>query len=127
MQMEELSAGHGALTAVRAGAGSDIVVLHSLLADRHAFDAVLPALSARHRVTLFNLPGFHGSQPTPLALMDAHVHRPPPEVSTRIPWLTRSFDLVLARAIAKDPDRRYESCTELVHHLTDAVRNAQNT
>lgn len=73
MQMEELSAGHGALTAVRAGAGSDIVVLHSLLADRHAFDAVLPELSARHRVTLFNLPGFHGSQPTPLALMDAYV------------------------------------------------------
>ncbi|MBI3691830.1 MAG: serine/threonine protein kinase, partial [Mycolicibacterium aromaticivorans] len=63
----------------------------------------------------------------PLALVDAHVHSPPPEVSTRIPWLTRSFDLVLARAIAKDPDRRYESCTELVHHLTEAVRSAQNT
>ncbi|WP_431238963.1 serine/threonine-protein kinase [Mycolicibacterium aichiense] len=63
----------------------------------------------------------------PLALVDAHVHSPPPEVSTRIPWLTRSFDLVLARAIAKDPDRRYPSCTELVHHLTEAVRSAQNT
>lgn len=73
MQMEELTAGHGALTAVRTGKGGDIVVLHSLLADRHAFDPVLPALSARHRVTLFNLPGFHGSQPPLLALMDAYV------------------------------------------------------
>lgn len=73
MQMEELAAGHGALKAVRTGRGGDIVVLHSLLADRHAFDPVLPALSARHRVTLFNLPGFHGSQPPILPLMDAFV------------------------------------------------------
>jgi pimeloyl-ACP methyl ester carboxylesterase len=73
MQMEELSAGRGALTAVRTGNGSDIAIFHSLLADRHAFDPVLPALAQNHRVTLFNLPGFHGSQPPVLALMDAYV------------------------------------------------------
>jgi 3-oxoadipate enol-lactonase len=73
MQMEQLTAGHGSLTAVRTGRGPDLVLLHSLLADRHAFDPVLPALAAKHRVTLFNLPGFHGSQPTPLALMDAFI------------------------------------------------------
>ena len=73
MQLEELTAGHGSLRAVRTGAGHDIVVLHSLLADRHAFDPVLPALAAKHRVTLINLPGFHGSQPPVLALMDAYV------------------------------------------------------
>jgi len=73
MQLQELSAGHGTLTAVRTGEGSDIVLLHSLLADRHAFDPVLPVLAAKHRVTLFNLPGFHGSQPTLLSLMDAYV------------------------------------------------------
>ena len=73
MEMQELSVGHGTLTAVQTGKGADLVVLHSLLADRHAFDPVLPALAARHRVTLFNLPGFHGSQPTLLALMDAYV------------------------------------------------------
>ncbi len=73
MDMEEISVGHGTLTAARIGKGADIVVLHSLLADRHAFDPVLPTLAARHRVTLFNLPGFHGSQPIPLALMDGYV------------------------------------------------------
>ncbi|MGA2565807.1 MAG: alpha/beta fold hydrolase [Pseudolabrys sp.] len=73
MQMEQLNAGHGSLTAVRTGAGPDLVLLHSLLSDRHAFDPVLPALAAKHRVTLINLPGFHGSLPTPLALMDAYV------------------------------------------------------
>jgi pimeloyl-ACP methyl ester carboxylesterase len=73
MQFEELTAGHGALTAVRTGSGSDLVLLHSLLADRRAFDAVLPALAAKYRVTLFNLPGFHGSQPAMLPLMDAYI------------------------------------------------------
>lgn len=73
MDFEQLTAGHGALTAVRTGKGPDIVLLHSLLADRHAYDPVLPQLAAKHRVTLFNLPGFHGSQPTLLALMDAYV------------------------------------------------------
>jgi len=77
LPIEPLSAGHGTLTAVRVGektsAGRDLVVLHSLLADRLAFDPVLPALAARHRVTLFNLPGFHGSAPAVLPLMDAYV------------------------------------------------------
>src|ERR1051326_5700405 len=71
MSMEPLSSAK--TTAARAGAGRDLVVLHSLLTDRHAFDPVLPALAAKHRVTLFNLPGFHGSEPTVLALMDAYV------------------------------------------------------
>ena len=73
MQLEQLSAGRGSLTAVRTGQGRDLVLLHSLLSDRHAFDPVLPALAAKHRVTLINLPGFHGSLPTPLALMDGYV------------------------------------------------------
>ncbi len=73
MQFEQLTAGHGALKAVRTGKGRDLVVLHSLLADRHAFDPVLPQLAEKHRVTLFNLPGFHGSEPPLLPLMDAYV------------------------------------------------------
>jgi len=73
MQLEQLTAGHGTLTAVRAGKGRDLVLLHSLLADWHAFDPVLERLVAKFRVTLINLPGFHGSQPILLALMDAYV------------------------------------------------------
>jgi 3-oxoadipate enol-lactonase len=72
--MQELVAGHGALTAVRAGAGRDLVILHSLLTDRHAFDPVLPALAEKFRVTLINLPGSHGSEPV-LALMEAYIAR----------------------------------------------------
>ncbi len=45
MNLKELSAGHGVLTAVQTGQGRDIVLLHSLLADRHAFDPVLPIIT----------------------------------------------------------------------------------
>ncbi len=58
------------------------------------------------------------------ALVDAHLNVAPPEISHRIPGFSRGFDLALARAIAKDPDRRYGSCTEMVQHLADAVRRS---
>ena len=43
------------------GAGRDLVLLHSLLADRSAFDRVVPALANKHRVWLVNLPGYGAS------------------------------------------------------------------
>jgi 3-oxoadipate enol-lactonase len=73
--LQQLTAGHGQLTAVRAGQGRDLVILHSLLTDWHAFEPVLPALADKFRVTLFNLPGLHGSQPVPSPLLDAYVAR----------------------------------------------------
>src|SRR5260370_2594096 len=61
--MERLAVAEGDVTAVRAGSGRVLVILHSLLTERHAFVPVLPQLSRRFRVTLPNLPGFHGSKP----------------------------------------------------------------
>ena len=86
MATERLTAGHGTLTADRCGKGRDLVVLHSLLADRHAFDPVLPAFAAKHRVTLFNLPGFHGSQPDRIRPLQASLGR----FSRRLSPLTAS-------------------------------------
>jgi 3-oxoadipate enol-lactonase len=51
------------VTGSQTGQGSDLVILHSLLTDGHAFDHVIPRLAAHHRVTLINLPGFNGSDP----------------------------------------------------------------
>lgn len=59
--MERLSSKSDRISAFRAGTGPDLVILHSLLTDYAAFAHVRPALSAHHRVTLINLPGFHGS------------------------------------------------------------------
>jgi len=86
--MEQLAAAGGDLTGVRAGNGRDLVILHSLLTDRHAFDRVLPQLSAQFRVTMPNLPGFHGSAPVTGGL-DAYAG-----------WVARTFDLF---GIAADP------------------------
>jgi len=72
--MDDVTLARGQLTAARTGSGRDLVVLHSLLTDRHAFDPVLPALTAKFRVTLLNLPGFHGSAPVE-PRMDAYVAR----------------------------------------------------
>ena len=63
--MERLATADGATTALRGGKGPDLFIVHSLLTDRDAFQAVLPDLVERFRVTLLNLPGFHGSRPIP--------------------------------------------------------------
>lgn len=51
------------LDAVQTGAGRDLVLLHSLLTDRSAFDRVLPELAKTRRLTLVNLPGYGASSP----------------------------------------------------------------
>ena len=48
---------------MQTGSGRDLVLLHSLLSDRSAFDRVAPALSKTRRLTLVNLPGYGGSGP----------------------------------------------------------------
>ncbi len=61
MELKPVTLAADRLTAVQAGSGPDLLVIHSLLADRTAFNPVLPWLTQRFRVTLVNLPGFHGS------------------------------------------------------------------
>ena len=47
----------------QAGSGPDLLLVHSLLTDLSVFEPVLADLSARHRVTRINLPGFGASTP----------------------------------------------------------------
>ena len=57
-----------------AGGGSDrvpdLVLLHSLLADRSAFDRAVPALARTRRVWLVNLPGYGRSSPAGSSVED---------------------------------------------------------
>lgn len=55
---------------VQMGQGRDLVLLHSLLADRTAFDKVAPALAQTRRVWLVNLPGYGASAPAGPAIGD---------------------------------------------------------
>ncbi len=53
----------GVVDIVSEGEGPDLVLLHSLLIDRSAFDRVRARLSAHRRLHLVALPGFDGSTP----------------------------------------------------------------
>ena len=66
------------------GSGPELVILHSLLADRSAFDRVAPALSKRRRVWLVNLPGYGASRPAGTSVED---------YADRIAALVRSLKL----------------------------------
>ena len=58
---------------------------------------------------------------TQAGLMAAQLHSPPPQLSRRIDWLPRAFDSILAKAMAKHPQDRYQSCQELIRLITRVV------
>jgi tRNA A-37 threonylcarbamoyl transferase component Bud32 len=49
-----------------------------------------------------------------VATLYAHLHDAPPRASEQLPVLPPALDDVFARALAKEPARRYETCGELV-------------
>jgi 3-oxoadipate enol-lactonase len=53
-----------------AGAGPDLLLLHSLLIDRSAFDLVMPELTKTRRIHRVALPGFNSSTPAGPAVED---------------------------------------------------------
>jgi serine/threonine-protein kinase len=57
---------------------------------------------------------------SPTAEATAHANEPPPAITSVDRTLPRSLDAVFARALAKEPDRRFDSSGELV----DAIRRA---
>ena len=64
--MNVTQANVGSTDVVQAGEGPDLLLLHSLLAERSVFDRALPDLASEYRVTLPNLPGFGGTPPLDL-------------------------------------------------------------
>jgi len=52
------------------GGARDLVLLHSLLSDRTAFDRIAPRLALERRIWLVNLPGFGTSAPAGPGLED---------------------------------------------------------
>jgi len=59
--------------------------------------------------------------PTRLGLIDAPLHKPPPRRSHEISWLPRVFDSITAKALAKAPQERYQSCREFVSLVARAL------
>ncbi|MFC5721678.1 serine/threonine-protein kinase [Streptomyces gamaensis] len=55
-----------------------------------------------------------------MALLWAHQYEPPPRLGERVPGLPAAADEVLAKALAKAPEDRYERCTQFVAALRRA-------
>ncbi|HXI35983.1 MAG TPA: alpha/beta fold hydrolase [Burkholderiales bacterium] len=68
--MAILQANGGKIEVDTFGAGPDLVLLHSLLAERSAFDRVVPLLARKRRVRLVSLPGYGASSPAGPAVED---------------------------------------------------------
>lgn len=58
---------------------------------------------------------------TTFALADDHLRSPVPKYSRRIDWIPHAFDSILAKAMAKDPDVRYATCTEFITLITKVL------
>jgi serine/threonine protein kinase len=57
----------------------------------------------------------------PMAVMYAQLDSPPPRVAEARPDLSPAVDQVLAKALAKDPSRRFASCGDFADALRDAL------
>jgi tRNA A-37 threonylcarbamoyl transferase component Bud32/DNA-binding beta-propeller fold protein YncE len=64
------------------------------------------------------VPFLHDSE---LAVLWGHVHEQPPEASERNPDLPEAIDSVITTALAKSPEKRYETCAELAEAARDAL------
>jgi hypothetical protein len=56
-----------------------------------------------------------------MAVLFAHMSEPPPSLASRRPGLPAAADQVLARALAKVPEKRYGSCREFADALQEAL------
>ncbi|ORB73512.1 serine/threonine protein kinase [Mycobacterium scrofulaceum] len=56
-----------------------------------------------------------------VAVIAAHLHRPPPTISDKLPGLSTAMDEVIATAMAKDPAHRFTSARELAHAASSAL------
>lgn len=54
-------------------------------------------------------------------LVNAHLRGVPPRISHRVAWASRAVDTVVARGMAREPDLRYQSCTEFAERIARAI------
>jgi len=76
---------------------------------------------------LTGLNPFRGTHDTSDSIRYKHIHEAPPPPRELNPALTAGVEMVLLRAIEKDPDRRYHSVNEFVGALSRASQGKQTS
>ncbi|MGZ4320060.1 MAG: ABC transporter substrate-binding protein [Gaiellaceae bacterium] len=61
-------------------------------------------------------------RPGDLQVIFAHVNEPPPLLTAARPALPQPIDAVVQKALAKEPDERYSTCSELVSEAAAALQ-----
>ncbi len=95
---------------IQVGEGPDLLLLHTLLAERTVFDRALPDLAAKHRLTIPNLPGYGTTPP---------LDKPDPEVrdyADRIAGIMDSVGLPDDTAVLGNGAGGFMSVSLAVHH-----------
>ena len=68
---------------------------------------------------LAGTPPFH--RPSEVAVLNAHLHAPPPKLTRAAPELPGALEAVIAKALSKSPLDRYASCAEFLAAARGAV------
>ncbi|MED5813802.1 serine/threonine-protein kinase [Mycolicibacterium sp. 050232] len=58
---------------------------------------------------------------TAVTLIDQQLYSRPPRISQRCNWIPRAADSIIAKAMAKEPDRRHDSCSEFARLLSEVI------
>jgi pimeloyl-[acyl-carrier protein] methyl ester esterase len=90
---------------VQLGQGPDLVLLHGWGMNSAVWEPLLPALSARHRLTILELPGHGASASTESAVLDDWAQRCLAIAPPRAHWLGWSLggQVALAAALSAPP------------------------
>ncbi|MCV7284434.1 serine/threonine protein kinase [Mycolicibacterium wolinskyi] len=59
---------------------------------------------------------------TAMGMVDQQLQAAPPRISRQLDWIPHAVDSILAKALAKDPERRYDSCAEFIGLIANALR-----
>lgn len=58
---------------------------------------------------------------TAIALIDHQLYSRPPRISQRCSWIPHAVDSIIAKAMAKEPDRRHDSCSEFASLINGVI------
>jgi serine/threonine-protein kinase len=59
---------------------------------------------------------------TTMGIVAAHLNKAPPRISRNRDWVPHAVDSILAKAMTKTPDRRYDSAGEFISLIARALR-----